>query len=515
MTHAPDDIDTLKQLLAGRDALIEKLKAEIARLKRWRFGRSAERVDDTLAQLTIALDALQDNAPAMHAPAQEESAPLPRTDSTHPVKSQIPTLRRPARALPPHLPRETIIHAPEHCQCPECGAALRQLGEDVSEMLDFVPGYFKVIRHVRPKLSCGECARVVQACAPSRPIERGLPAPGMLAQILIGKYCDHLPLYRQQRIYRRAGVELERATLADWVAGAAQLLSPLVEAIGRYVLAGEKVHADDTPVPVLDPGRGKTKTARLWAYVRDDRPSASHDPPAVWYRYSPDRKALHPQAHLSGYRGILQADAYAGFAPLYQDGTIIEAACWAHARRKLYDIYAVDRSPIAAEAIRRIGLLYAIERELRGQSPEVRRVQRQQHAAPVLAELRLWLEATLLKVSAKSDLATAIKYALVRWGALTRYCEDGRIEIDNNSAERAIRPLVLGRRNYLFAGSDAGGERAAAIYSLIGTALLNNIEPYAYLRHVLARIAEQPINRIIELLPWRVELTHTMHARCA
>jgi transposase len=259
-------------------------------------------------------------------------------------------------------------------------------------------------------------------------------------------------------------------------------------------------------VPVLDPGRGKTKTGRLWTYVRDDRPAASRDPPAVWYRYSPNRKGEHPQTHLRHFRGVLQADAYSGFAPLYENGQIVEAACWAHARRKFYDLYMVDRAPIATEALQRIGALYAIERDIRGTLPTQRARVRQERAGPLLDALHAWLAATLSMVSAKSELGGAIKYALVRWTALTRYRDDGRIEIDNNSAERSIRPLVLGRRNYLFAGSDSGGERAANIYSLIGTALLNGRDPYLYLRHVLERIAEHPINRVDRLLPWHVVL---------
>lgn len=507
----PDDVETLKRLLQGRDALIAQLRAEIARLKRWRFGRSAERMDERLTQLQLALDDLQDVVPAA-APAQ----PLPpQQESTDTGEGSRPSRqRRTARALPAHLPRETVVHAPASCTCPDCGKAMRALGEDVSEMLEYVPGYFKVIRHVRPKLSCTYCARVVQLPAPARPITRGLPGPGLLAQVVVAKYADHSPLYRQQGIYRRAGVELERATLADWVGEAARLLAPLAAAVGRYVVGGDKVHADDTPVPVLDPGRGRTKTGRLWTYVRDDRPAGSRAPPAVWYRYSPDRKGEHPRAHLTAFRGILQADGYAGFGALYQDGRIVEAACWAHVRRKFYDIYVADRTPLAAEAIRRIGQLYALEREIRGQSPAARRACRQARARPVLAELHAWLGAILVQVSAKSDLAKAIKYALVRWEALTRYCEDGRIELDNNSAERSIRPLVLGRRNYPFAGSDAGGERAASLYSLISTALLNGIEPYAYLQHVLARIAEHPINRISELLPWNVTLAEAGHRQC-
>jgi transposase len=497
----PDDIETLKRLLIDRDEMIAKLMVEIARLKRWRFGRSAEQTDAALRQLQLALSDLQVLATC------EVAAPdtVPVAESTQaPPPTHSPRLRRVPRAFPAHLPRETIVHAPASCTCPDCGAAMRKLGEDISEMLDFVPGYFKVLRHVRPKLSCGNCARVIQLPAPSRPIERGIPAPGLLAQVLAAKYADHCPLYRQQAIYQRAGVDLDRATLADWVGAAARLLAPLADRLGRYVLAAEKVHTDDTPVPVLDPGRGKTKTGRLWTYVRDDRPAASRDPPAVWYRYSPDRKGEHPQAHLKRYRGILQADAYSGFAPLYEGEQIVEAACWAHARRKFYDLYVTDRSPLAAEAIRRIGELYVIEREIRGRTPSERARVRQQRAGPLLEELQQWLAATLRMVSAKSELAGAIKYALVRWTALTRYRDDGRIEIDNNSAERSIRPLVLGRRNYLFAGSDAGGERAANIYTLIATAHLNDIDPYWYLRYVLERIAEHPINRIDQLLPWNV-----------
>jgi transposase len=503
-TPLPEDIDALKQLVAHRDALIAKLLAEIARLKRWQFGRSSEQLDATLAQFQLALGDLpstplppHSEPPIVSLPATESTAPTP------PEKKVLP-LRRAPRAFPAHLPRETIVHAPASCQCPECGGALRQLGEDVSEMLDLVPGHFKVIRHVRPKLSCGYCAQVLQEPAPSRPLARAMVAAGLLAQVIVAKYADHCPLYRQEGIYRRSGVELNRATLAEWVAGASELFDPLVAALGRYVRASEKLHADDTPVPVLDPGRGKTKTGRLWTYVRDDRPAGSRDPPAVWYRYSPDRKSEHPQAHLRDYRGILQADAYSGFARLYEDGQIVEASCWAHARRGFYDLYVVDRSPIATEALQRIGALYAIERDIRGRLPAERVRVRQERSAPLLDALHTWLAATLQMVSTKSELAGAIKYALVRWNALTRYRDDGRIEIDNNTAERAIRPIVLGRRNYLFAGSDAGGERAANIYSLIGSALLNAIDPYLYLRHVLERIAEHPINRIAELLPWHV-----------
>jgi len=509
----PDDVDALKRIVFGRDELIEQLKAEISRLRRWRFGRSSEKLDSSLPQLGLALGEhkVQAATPKLEdSPAAQDSAQgLPSKRGKSPGAG-----RRhgevPRGALPDHLQRETIVHAPGSCSCPACGRGMRPLGEDVSEQLDWVPGYLRVLRHVRPKLSCGNCAKIVQLPAPSRPIERGLPTPSLLAHVLMSKFGDHQPLYRQSVIFRRVGVELERATLTGWVGSAAQLVDPLVDAIGRYVLQAEKVHTDDTPVPVLDPGRGKTKTGRLWTYVRDDRPAGSRAPPAVRYWYSPDRKSIHPQTHLRGFRGILQADAYTGYGPIYADGSVVEAACMAHLRRKFYDEWVEHRSPIAAEAIRRIGALYAIERTIRGQLPAQRSQVRLERSAPLLAQLHQWMNETLRQVSAKSRVAGAFKYGLVRWDALTRYVGDGRIEIDNNSAERSIRPLVLGRRNYLFAGSDNGGRSAANIYSLIGTAMLNGVEPFAYLRAVLERIADHPINRIDELLPWNLDVPNAV-----
>jgi transposase len=370
-------------------------------------------------------------------------------------------------------------------------------------MLEYEPARFKVIRHVRPKFACSGCAAIVQAPAASRPIARGLAGPGLLAHVLVSKYADHLPLYRQSEIYTREGVDLDRSTLADWVGQTSSLLRPLGKALAQHVLAGAKVHADDTPVPVLAPGAGRTKTGRLWTYVRDDRPAGDDTAPAVLFRYSPDRKGLHPQTHLKKFHGILQADAFAGFNALYGE-RIVEAGCWAHVRRKFYDITQTGASPLAEEALERIGALYAIEKELRGQRSDWRSTVRRARAGPLLVEFRAWLEGTLSKVSMKSTLATAIKYALARWAALVRYIDDGRIEIDNNAAERAIRAVALGRKNYLFAGSDAGGERAALIYSLIGTAKLHGLDPQAYLRHVLDRIADHPVSRIDELLPWNL-----------
>lgn len=494
----PNDNESLKQLVLGREQLIMQLGEEIARLKRWRFGRSSEKMDDVLLQQQLALGDVS-VAPVSPAPSND-----PDFKAEPSKESAARRDRRPTRLLPDHLPRETVLHQPATCDCPECGGQMRKLGEDVSEMLDYVPGAFTVIRHVRPKLACGRCSKVVQLPAPSRPIERGMPAPGLLAQVIVSKYADHCPLYRQAAIYQRSGIQLDRATLASWVGAASNLLAPLVDALGRHVRSAEKIHGDDTPVPVLDPGRGKTKTGRLWTYVRDDRPSGSKDPPAVWYQFSPDRKGEHPKRHLKNYKGILQADAYSGYGDVYATGKVLEASCWAHSRRKFYDVLVATKAPLAAEAIRRIGLLYAIEREIRGLKPEERLVARQERSAPILVDLHAWLLATLQTVSAKSSLAGAIKYTVVRWEEMTRFCRDGRIEIDNNTAERSIRAIVIGRRNYLFMGADTGGERAANIYSLMGTCLLNGIEPYAYLRHVLERIADHPINRVEALLPWHV-----------
>ena len=491
----PDDVEALKAELVAARALVieqkiqlEKLRFEIACLKRMKYGRSSEQLDTQITQMQLTLEDLE----ATLAETPESLRPAPKAAAVKPVR----------RPLPAHLPREDIVHDTA-CSCPACGGTLRRLGEDVSEMIEYVPGRYKVVRHVRPKFSCAACQKIVQASAPSRPIARGLAGPAFLAHVLVSKYADHLPLYRQSQIYAREGLELDRSTLADWVGGASKLLEPLVAALGRYVMRATKLHGDDTPVPVLCPGRGTTKQGRLWTYVRDDRPAASPDPPAVLFRYSPDRKGERPKVHLAPFTGVLQADAYAGFDRLYGE-RIQEAACWAHVRRKFYDIHVAHASPIAAEALDRIGRLYGIEAEIRGRLPDERAAVRQARAGAELEALHAWLHTIVAKLSKKSELALAIRYALSRWSALTRYRDDGRLEIDNNAAERALRAVALGRKNWLFAGSDEGGERAAAIYSLLGTAKLNELDPEAYLRHVLERIADHPINRIEELLPWSV-----------
>jgi len=472
----------------------EQLKLRLARLLRERFGASSEKLRGAIDQLEFLLGDLEEQI-AETAPAEPEQ-PAPSAAAETPRRKPV---RRP---LPESLPRDVVTHAAP-CACPKCGGTLRPLGEDVTEVLDYVPGSFRVTRHVRPKLSCRNCESIAQAPVPSLPIERGLAAPGLLSHVLVAKYADHLPLYRQAEIYARAGVELDRSTLADWVGQSARLLRPLVDAVGAHVMAAERLHADDTTVPVLDPGRGKTRTGRLWCYARDDRPFAGRAAPAVLYRYSPDRKGEHPRTHLGPFRGILQADGYAGYAGLYERD-VTEAACWAHARRKFFDVHAATRSPLAHEALQRIAALYAVEATIRGQPPEARLAARQGQSAPLFTALRQWLEQTQRRIPGKSELAAAIRYSLSRWNALTLVLRDGRACLDNNAAERAMRPVTLGRKNWLFAGSNAGGERAAAIYSLTETAKLNGLDPEDYLRQVLERIAEYPVKRVHELLPWNL-----------
>ena len=504
-TPLPDDTDALKRLVVRREAellearlMVEKLKLELARYKPEKFGASSERLTQ-LAQLELLVEELETQREAL----EDDPAASPIE-----AASAEPAQRRPSRKpLPDHLPRETLVHPPEHterCACAGCDGVLRLLGQDVAEVLEIVPARFKVIRHVRPKYSCSKCQTITQAAAPSRPIARGLAGPGLLAHVMVSKFADHLPLYRQSEIYVRDGVELERSTLAGMVGGVAALLGPLVTALERHVVSADKLHGDDTPVPVLAPGNGRTKTARLWVYVRDERPMAGTAPPAVWFQYSPDRKGERPRTHLKDFSGILQADGYAGFDAIYASGRVSEAACWAHARRKYFDLHAATGSPQAKEALARIGALYEIEKAIRGKPADERRRVRQDASVPKLDELNQWMQRTLAATSAKSDLAKAILYSLKRWAALTRYADDGRIEMDNNAAEREIRAVALGRKNWLFAGSDAGGDRAAAMYSLIGSAKLNGLDPQAYLRHVIERIAEHPVNRVAELLPWNV-----------
>ncbi|HVI80879.1 MAG TPA: IS66 family transposase [Candidatus Acidoferrum sp.] len=495
--------------ISSHEAEVERLRLIIARLRRLQFGRKSEKIQREIEQLELQLEELEAGNAEKREGTEKTLAPAA-------AAVFAATTRKPARrSLPDHLPREVAVHEPEQNDCPACGGHLSELGEDVSEMLEYVPARFKVVRHVRPKLSCTQCDTIVQAEAPTRPIARGLAGPGLLAHVLVSKYTDHLPLYRQAEIYARDGVDLERSTLADWVGATSELLNPLHEALRRYVMSAGKLHADDTPVPVLAPGQGRTKQGRLWTYVRDDRPAGDRAAPAVWFTYSPDRRGEHPHRHLADFKGTLQADAYAGFNRLYDTGRIQEAACWAHVRRKFFDLHAAHASPVTTEVLERIGSLYGIESEIRGRSPDERQRERQTRSRPLLTSLKDWFKESLTKLSQKSETAVAIRYALGRWPALMRYCDDGSLEIDNNSAERALRAVALGRKNYLFAGSDSGGERAAVIYSLLGSAKLNGIDPETYLTTVLRRIADHPINRIGELLPWNLFPSDPVSAEAA
>lgn len=504
LADLPDDVESLRAIIAeqalrlqARDSLIEKLRAQLAVLKRARFGQSSEKIERSIAQLELALEDIE--------AAEAELAP--------PVAVPVgqPKTKPSRQPLPDHLPRDEVVHEPSNCACPTCGGRdFLKAGSVETEVLDYVPSSFKVVRHVQPRFVCKGCDGEVIADMPSLPIERGKPGPGLVAHVLIAKYCDHLPLYRQSEIYAREGVEIARSTMADWVGKANALMAPLITALRHHVLSGARLHGDDTPVPVLEPGKGKTRTGRLWAYVRDGRPAADTEPPAVAYFYSPDRKGEHPRDHLKDFRGVLHADGYAGFRELYEkkgpDGrpTIVEAACMAHVRRKFFDVAASGPAPIAEEALKRIGEFYDIERDIRGSPPQTRLQIRQDKTRPRFEALRVWLEARFAGISGKSVTAEAIRYALNRWQALGHFIDDGTIEIDNNAAERAIRPITLGRKNWLFAGSDNGGNRAAGILSLIETAKLNGVEPEAYLRDILTCIAGYPIKKVDELLPWNI-----------
>ncbi|TCM51110.1 transposase [Rhizobium sp. PP-F2F-G48] len=491
----PDDPGTLKAMLIAEHLRAERLEQIIKELQRHRFGRRAETLPED--QLLLGLEEVEQGVAADEA-AEETAAPAVRTE--HAAK------RRANRgSLPAHLPRiETVVDI-EDKACPCCRHALHVIGEDVTERLDIVPAQFRVLVTRRPRYGCRACEGVVvQAPAPARLIEGGIPTEATVAQVLVSKYADHLPLYRQAQIYARQGVHLDRSTLADWVGRAAFLLRPVHERLLGHLRASSKLFADETTAPVLDPGRGRTKTGQLFAYARDDRPFDGADPPAVAYVYAPDRKAERPIAHLQGFTGILQVDGYGGYKVLAEKGDVKLAFCWAHVRRRFYELAAAGPAPIATEMLERIAALYRIETEIRGRSGELRRLARQERIRPILDAIEPFLREKIQLISQKTKLAEAIRYTLSRWEGLCRFADDGRVEIDNNTVERSIRPLALTRKNALFAGSDGGAGHWAVVASLVGTCKLNGVDPQAYLTDVITMIVQgHPNSEIDDLMPWK------------
>jgi transposase len=482
---------------SSAEAMVAHYKLLIAKLRREQYGQSSERGRKLLDQLELQLEELEASA------AEDEAAAAPAEGTT--VRPF--TRKKPVRApFPAHLPRERVV-IPGPTACPCCGGRLAKLGETITETLEVVPRQWKVIQTVREKFTCRSCEKITQPPAPFHVIPRGHVGPSLLAMILYAKFGEHQPLNRQSESYAREGIDLGVSTMADHVGACTAALNPIFDLIGRHVLAGQRIHGDDTTVPVLAPG--KTITGRLWTYVRDDRPFAGPDPPAAVFHYSRNRNGEHPARHLAGYTGILQADAYAGFGDLYdgkrRPGPITEAACWAHGRRNFFVIADTSKAPVAVEAVRRIDAIFAIERDINGRSAGDRRAARQERIVPLVADLEKWMRAERARLSRHADTAKAMNYMLKRWSAFTRFLDDGRICLTNNAAERALRGIALGRRAWLFAGSDRGGERAAAMYTLIATAKLNDINPQAWLADVLRRIADHPASRLHELLPWNWE----------
>jgi len=474
----------------------DRLRQIIRQLQRMQFGRRSERIDPD--QLALALEELE------QAVAGAEAEQDKRRPAAKPQQRKTPS---PGRAsLPAHLPRVEVMVEPEDMACPCCGGAMHVIGEDRSERLDVIPAQYRVIVTRRPKYACRKCAgTVVQAAAPARLIEGGLPTEQLVADVVVHKYADHCPLYRQAQILERQGIAIDRATLAFWVGYASAELKPLWRRLHEVLLGAAKLFVDETRAPVLDPGRGRTKTGYFWALARDDRPWGGPDPPAVLYRYAPGRGAEHALALLQGFAGVLQTDGYAAYQGLTrrQGSAVTLAHCWAHVRRKFYDIAQGSPSPIAAEALRRIIVLYEIEAEIRGQSAAVRRVVRQERSKLEVEALKAWLLQRLTEVSGKSVIAGAIRYALGLWDGLIRFLDDGRIEIDSNTVERSMRPIALNRKNALFAGSDQGGENWAMLASLIETCKLNSVNPQAWLPDVLTRLVNNwPNNRLDQLMPW-------------
>ena len=494
-----DDLNTKLRILTEEN---QSLKDQLALLKAKRFGKSSEKLDRQIEELELRIESNE-----LDSLNNEKNQELDQ-DIT---KAKSPNCSKRLK-IPDHLPRIDIILNPDP-ECPDCGGQeFRKIADDISETLEYIPASFQVIRHIRPRCACIKCEKIVQAFAPSKAIDKGKAGSGLLAHILVQKYCNHLPMYRQSQIYEREGVEISRNTMTGWARQCSDLLNPLILELKKSIFASKFLHGDDTPVKVLSPGLGKTKTGRIWAYVRDGRPCADVTPPAVFYVYSPDRKGIRPKEHLKDFSGVLHADAYAGYSNLYisdknPDASIEEAACWAHTRRKFYEVTITNpNANIAISVLEQISEIYNIEADIRGLEPDKRLRHRQEHSKKLVEQLFINLKKHRDKLPPKSSTVKAINYAMNNQIALMRFLENGRIEIDNNAAERAMRSIALGRKNWMFAGSDQGGCSAANIYSLIETAKLNNINPWAYLEKVLRTIQDHNSNKLYELLPWNITL---------
>ena len=481
---------------------IERLKLMLAKARREAFGQSSERAKLLVEQLELAIEDLEET--------QAEAETKAEIATPEAARERRARVARSPRKLPNNLPVERVVE-PAPCVCGKCGSArLRKLGEVVSKTLECEPRRWKIVEHVREKFTCRDCESITEPPAPSHPIPRGFAGPSLLAMILVAKFLLHQPLNRQSATYAREGVEMDATTMADRVGACVVALSPLLDALRAHVLAAERIHADDTTVPVL--AKLKTRTGRIWVYLRDERPYGGMGPPAAFFEYSRSRHGEYPAKHLAGWTGVMQADAFSGFNELYdgrrKPGPIIEAACWAHARRKFFDLAKLARAPIAREAVRRIDELFDIERAINGKPPDARKAVRQARSKPLVEALGLWLRGQRALLSPKNELAKAINYAINQWAAFTRFLDDGRLCLSNNAAERALRGIALGRRNWTFAGSDAGGQRAAAVYSLIETCKMNDVDPQAWLAWVLAKLPDHPAKRIDELLPWSWKARH-------
>jgi transposase len=509
--------------IRAHDQLIQTLRLRIAKLKKQAFGKSSEKIEREIEQLELALEdlliATAENAATPAAGSEADTA----SDETVGEKAERKPRRRPR--VSEATPRERRELEPGSC-CPDCGGDLRLVGEDMSEILDLVVAQLKVLQIARLKKSCRRCEKMVQEPAPSRPIPGSMASAALLAWILVSKFDDHIPLYRQAEIFASMGADIPDSTLVDWCGRAMKVLAPLIERIEADVMASDLLHADDTPIRVLDRslrnrGLGKgVKQGRIWAYVRDPRPWAGTAPPGAVYRFAPDWKQEHVHSHLARTRGILQADGYKGYAKLYDpapDGTprLQEASYWAHLRRDFHDEWDKTKSAIAREALDRIGALYDIEREINGQPADIRLAARQKHSAPKVEAFFAWSESQLTRIPGKGDLARAFRYGLARRASFSLLLSDGRVAIDNNPAERALRPIGIGRKNWLFAGADTGGETLARAMTIIETAKLNGLDPQAYLADVLDRIHDHKINRLDELLPWNWAPIATTQAEAA